>query len=246
MDTTCCDKVLEYSQAINKYKTNAFYVRFEILISILVIFLQISSVIHCIQAYQFNGVSGLFIALVFSYIAADFFNGIAHMILDNNTGYTSIAGPFIAAFHMHHATLNYKETNPFKLYFYESGHKFWLAIYLLLLCFSQIYFELNNNLNLCFVAFGILSSIAELSHFWCHNLAHKKKGVIKFLQNNYLLLNLKHHRIHHVEDNVNYAFLNGMSDPLLNIIAKGYYGGYKKNSDLHVAAYIKNKDLLWH
>jgi hypothetical protein len=52
-----------------------------------------------------------------------------------------------------------------------------------------------------------------------------------------LLLSKRHHGRHHIEDNVNYAFLNGMSDPLINIIAKKLYPGYKSTTDLHYALY---------
>ena len=118
----------------------------------------------------------------------------------------------------------------------ESGHKFWLAIYLIILAFMQYFFTINANLNLGFVAFGIFSSIAEISHYWCHN-PPRNNVIIAFLQKYRILLSLKHHRIHHTQDNMNYAFLNGVSDPLLNIIARRFFKGYKDRSDRHVATY---------
>ena len=56
-----------------------------------------------------------------------------------------------------------------------------------------------------------------------------------------ILLSKKHHMKHHLKDNTNYAFLNGMTDFSINIIAKHLYNGYKNNSDLHVLAY-NNKE----
>jgi hypothetical protein len=47
----------------------------------------------------------------------------------------------------------------------------------------------------------------------------------------------RHHARHHLADNVDYAFLNGLTDPLLNVIAKKLYPGYKDTTDLHYAAY---------
>jgi len=47
---------------------------------------------------------------------------------------------------------------------------------------------------------------------------------------------MRHHRL----DNVNYAFLNGMTDPLINWIAAVYYHGYQKTTDQHTALYIKD------
>jgi sterol desaturase/sphingolipid hydroxylase (fatty acid hydroxylase superfamily) len=52
-----------------------------------------------------------------------------------------------------------------------------------------------------------------------------------------LLLSKRHHAHHHLEDNMNYAFLNGFSDPVLNVIAKRYYPGYKTTTDRHFACY---------
>ena len=48
---------------------------------------------------------------------------------------------------------------------------------------------------------------------------------------------MEHHKHHHLSDNINYAFLNGITDPILNKIALYLYNGYKNNADLHVLAY---------
>ena len=52
-----------------------------------------------------------------------------------------------------------------------------------------------------------------------------------------LLLSKRHHARHHRDDNVNYAFLNGLSDPMLNAIARRCSRGYRSTTDLHYAAY---------
>ena len=44
--------------------------------------------------------------------------------------------------------------------------------------------------------------------------------------------------IHHVSDNKNYSFLNGISDPLINCIAYALYDGYKNNADKHAKSYM--------
>ena len=234
-------KVRDFACALEKYNSCSLYVTFEIVLAVIIIALQVVSLIHLVQTYEYHGGLMLLITLLTAYLATDFINGIVHMIVDNNTNYTSIVGPFIASFHVHHFKLRYTERHPLHLYFTESSHKFWLFIYLILLTISQKHLKLDANLNLGLVLFGILSSIAELSHYWCHN-ARKTDKVISFLQKYHVLLSLKHHRLHHIEDNKNYAFLNGMSDPLLNIIARTYFKGYKNNSDKHVALYFKNLD----
>ncbi|MDP1614792.1 MAG: fatty acid desaturase CarF family protein [Methylococcales bacterium] len=232
-------KVREFSSAIEQYYAFPEYVAFETFLAIMVVALQLLSVFQVVQSYHFYSGFLLIISMIIAYLATDFFNGLVHMIVDNNTSYTSLAGPFIAAFHMHHFKLKYTEKHPLHIYFTESGHKFWLVVYLVFLNCLQKYVALDPNLNLGLVSFGILSSFAEVSHYWCHNV-QKNNPIILFLQKHRILLSLKHHRFHHIRDNVNYAFLNGVSDPLLNIIARKYYTGYKSRSDKHVATYIKN------
>jgi hypothetical protein len=53
-----------------------------------------------------------------------------------------------------------------------------------------------------------------------------------------LILSTRYHAWHHREDNVQYTFLNGMTDPLLNLIAKKFYRGYKNTTDTHYATYV--------
>jgi len=231
-------KVSEFSDAIEKYQTFSLYTKFETLLAIMIIILQALSLINLWRTYHYHSALSIIFILFIAYLATDFFNGLVHMIVDNNTHYNSIVGPFIAAFHMHHFKMQYTERHPLKIYFIESGHKFWLGLYLILLIAAQQFMSLSANLNLSLVAFGLLSSIAEVSHYWCHN-GSKNNAIITFLQKYRLLLSLKHHRIHHVHDNMNYAFLNGISDPLLNIIARHYYKGYQNHSDKHVATYVK-------
>lgn len=229
-------KIKEYKVAIEKYKNIIWYTRIELLFSIVIVIFQITMTIQLFQQYNSNSIIFIIITLFISYVAADFINGLTHMIVDNNTNYASIYGPFVATFHLHHAKLVYKNNHPLKIYFYESGHKIWLVFYFLIFFIVQSCVNLNFYLDLFLVSLGILSSIAELSHFWCHNFS-ETNGVIRLLQKYKLLLSMKHHRFHHSRDNINYAFLNGMTDPLLNIIASYFYKGYKNYADRHVADY---------
>lgn len=171
-----------------------------------------------------------------SYVVADFVGGIAHMYMDNNVNYHSTFGPLIAAFHLHHQKPRYNKVNPLLVYFFESGTKWWLAGYLLALIIAQATLTMPFYIQLFFVSFGVLSSFAEVSHYWCHQ-PHDEHSLIAFLQRHRLLLSKEHHAYHHKYDNQNYAFLNGMTDPLLNLIAKHQYHGYKESADRHAGAY---------
>lgn len=234
------NKFEEFKLAMNIYHSNIFYNKFFIISSTTIVVMQIMSVVNllkniCIDDYFIN-YTCIAITLFFAYIMTDFINGLAHMYMDNNTNYTSIFGPFIATFHLHHRHIKYTMRNPFLVYFIESGSKFWLILYLAGCLFLQYKIHIPLFTNIFLVAIGILSSFAEVSHYWCHN-SNKKNVIINKLQKMKVLLSKKHHLVHHREDNINYAFLNGITDPILNIIAQKLYKGYKKNSDLHTLDY---------
>lgn len=169
-----------------------------------------------------------------AYLAADFINGLVHMFMDGNDDYDSLAGPLIAAFHLHHKTPLYKKSNLLLVYFNESGAKNWLAVYLLLAAVLVRTASIHPVLSYIMVCIGILSSVAEVSHYCCHL---SDSGAARYLRYPGLFLSKKHHAQHHIGDNVNYAFLNGFTDPLLNLIARKYSRGYKNTTDRHYAAY---------
>ncbi len=193
-------KVNEFTQAIQKYLEHGSYQRFEILVSFLIVILQGITLFNLVHTYKSTPFLYLVSALLLAYVTTDFINGLVHMYMDNNTHYTSIVGPYVAAFHLHHAKYVYQRRNPLKVYFDESGTKFWLLIYLLFLLGVQLKVRLSVPTNTGLVAFGIFSSIAELSHYWCHNATEKNRLVL-WLQNNYVLLSKKHHKAHHCFDN---------------------------------------------
>lgn len=174
------------------------------------------------------------LVLVTAYVMTDFINGLVHMYMDNNDSYDSPAGPLIAAFHLHHRTPLYKKKNILLVYFNESGAKNWLVGYLLLAVLMIRSGSIPPAISSLLVYIGILSSIAEVSHYCCHVV---DSGITGALRRAGLVLSKKHHARHHLEDNVNYAFLNGLTDPLLNVIARKYFPGYKNTTDRHYAGY---------
>jgi hypothetical protein len=228
-------KINEFTQAIKKYQ-QCGYKNFEILVSFLIVTLQMITLLNLMCTFNTNAFFFI-LALYTSFIVADFVNGLVHMFMDNNTHYTSIVGPFVAAFHLHHVKYNYLPRTPVRVYFDESGTKFWLLGYLIFLLIIQSTLNLSSFFNTGLVAFGIFSSIAELSHYWCHNATEKNKLII-WLQNHHILLSKAHHQAHHRQDNTQYAFLNGATDLLINLIARYCYKGYKNYADKHTNAYM--------
>ena len=174
---------------------------------------------------------------VFSFLAAyvltDFINGLVHMYMDNNDRYDSIAGPLIANFHMHHKVPRYKRSNLLIVYFRETGSKVWLVGYLLAVSFLPEA-GLHPVVLYILVYIGVLSSVAEVSHYLCHS-SPARASIL--LGNIGVLLSKRRHAKHHLEDNTGYAFLNGLTDPPLNLIAVRFFKGYKQTTDLHYLRY---------
>lgn len=231
-------KITQFYRAMELYNNNPFYGKFERVISILVVFLQSVTLLNLVHHIHGANLVICISMFLLGYLITDFINGLVHMFMDNNTAYSSIAGPFIAAFHLHHAHPRYNNKHPLKIYFYESGTKFWLPVFLVSVVWLQNYVTLYYGINICLVSIGILSSIAELSHYWCHNATSKNK-IVQTLQKYRLLLLKQHHLNHHRYDNTHYAFLNGMTDPAINLIARYCYQGYKNHADKHTEAYIQ-------
>jgi len=173
-------------------------------------------------------------AFAVAFVLADFVNGFVHLVMDNTAGYDSAVGPLIAAFHLHHRTPAYRPNFLPWVYFNESGAKIWLACAYVLLALLHAVFSLPSFPLAVFAYFGMLSSVAEVSHYLCHV---PRGAIATFLGKTGILLSPRHHGKHHLADNVHYAFLNGMTNPLLDLIARRFFAGYKQNTDLHHATY---------
>lgn len=227
----------EFHLAMERYHQKRIYQWMALMTSCVVVLLQFLSLLQCVYGWQSMGCLALIITFLVAYIVADFVSGVAHMIMDNNDHYAGFWGPLVAAFHLHHLKPTYTKKRSIQVYFLESGTKFWLVPYLLLLVGIQYQWGFLFIIQFFLVCFGILSSIAELSHYWCHQNKYKHPILI-FLQKNRMLLAKKHHGLHHQFDNRNYAFLNGITNPLLNRIAARFYLGYKNHTDVHAKAYM--------
>jgi len=173
-------------------------------------------------------------AVIAAYLLTDFVNGLVHLYMDHNDRYESWAGPLIANFHLHHRTPRYQDSNIFVIYFMETGSKAWMVFYLAAVAVLFHLPGVHPVLLYTLTYVGILSSVAELSHYLAHNSMSR---VPMFLASVKLLLPKRQHAAHHLQDNVSYTFLNGVTDPLVNGIAGRYFPGYKSTTDLHFAKY---------
>lgn len=174
------------------------------------------------------------LVLLVAWFLTDFFNGLVHMVMDNYDDYESIIGPLVANFHLHHKIPQYRKNPLAIVYFLESGAKVWLVGYLAGVALLLPLLSGTPALAWLLVYVGILSSLAEVSHYLCHS---SNAPLAIWLGNGKILLGKRHHARHHLQNNVSYAFLNGLTDPLIDPIARRLYPGYKITTDRHYAAY---------
>jgi hypothetical protein len=225
-------KQKQFNNAMDRYNSKRYYRQFGTFVSIANIFLQVYLLIS-VWPYSI-GIAMQLVAILSAFLLTDFVNGLVHMYMDNNDDYESIAGPLIANFHMHHKIPLYRKNNLLMVYFRETGSKVWLVGYLLVVLLLLEFSLAGVTWLYMLVYIGILSSVAEVSHYLCHT---STSPVSIFLGNIRLLLSKRHHASHHLGDNNGYAFLNGITDPLLDPIAARFSKGYKQHTDLHFAHY---------
>jgi len=219
---------------MERYRSRKIYTNFGTLVATVNVSLQVL-LLYLIWDLPL-GFAGQITAFILAFVLTDFINGLIHMIMDHKEDYDSFYGPLVANFHLHHLTPKYTRHSLPVVYFNETGAKIWLAPFLGLV----LWLVMNNSLSpfvlYTLVYVGILSSVAEVSHYLCHTSDSK---TAHFLAKIRVLLSREHHTPHHEADNLNYAFLNGMSDPLINLIARKFFTGYKLTTDQHFAAYAR-------
>ncbi len=99
---------------------------------------------------------------------------------------------------------------------------------------SLWYGDISGHVMYGLLYFSVFSCAAEVSHYLCHAPRPLAARVLAKLG---IILSSKYHLRHHMQDNQQYAFLNGMTDPLIDIIAKKMHRGYKTTTDLHYGSY---------
>jgi hypothetical protein len=186
------DDQLQFSVANKQYISKKIYRFLDTLNSVLVVYIQITSFFYSVF---------LILSAVLACFLADFINNLVHIYIDSNDRYTSLSGPFIATFHTHNIKQRYNYRNIFNMYFFGFCIKFQLPltpVFLLTLC---VILPENESLPFFVIVFWILSSIAEFSHYLCHN----SKSVF-LIQRVKLIIPKENHKKHHIYDGVNYIF----------------------------------------
>lgn len=229
-DPAISEKTRRFQTAIARYDGSPRYRAFGVAVSLVVVGCQAGLVFKALaNPPEWAFASALAIA---AFVATDFVNGMVHLWMDHNDRYGGSAGPLVAQFHLHHRTPRYRRRPLAAVYFLESGSKIWLA---LVLAGAMLLAPFLPALALWFLAcFGVLSSVAEVSHYLCHTSGSRWVTRLGRLR---ILLPRDHLRIHHRNDNRGYCFLNGMCDPVVDWIAHRFYTGYKHGTDRHFALY---------
>ncbi|MBT3229092.1 MAG: hypothetical protein HOD43_10310 [Candidatus Marinimicrobia bacterium] len=214
------------------YHSNKIYTSFSRLVATLNVSLQVVLIYFIWDVHL--SLAGQMAAFILAFILTDFLNGLVHMIMDHKESYDSFYGPLVANFHLHHQTPKYTKRPLPVVYFNETGAKIWLVPFLIVILSLLMNKSVPPFFLHTMVYIGILSSVAEVSHYLCHTSDSK---TAHFLARIGILLSRVHHAPHHEADNMNYAFLNGMSDPLINLIARTFFKGYKTTTDQHFVNY---------
>lgn len=219
-----------FNAAMDRYHGRRRYRAFETLVATANVSLQL--VLLLLLARQPSSLLAHAVALVVAYLLADFLSGIVHLLMDGNRAYTSVFGPLIANFHLHHKVPRYTRRPLWLVFFKESGSKIWLVPFLIAVVSLQGL--VPTPVWLVLVYTGILSTVAEVSHYLCHTSNSRATRVLGSMG---LLLSKRHHEHHHRLDNTRYAFLNGMTDGVVDRIARRWFPGYKLGTDLDYAKY---------
>ncbi|NQT63760.1 MAG: hypothetical protein HQ556_12430 [Candidatus Marinimicrobia bacterium] len=217
------------------YRSKTIYTTFSRLVATLNVSLQVVLIYFIWDVHL--GLPGQIAAFILAFMLTDFLNGLVHMIMDHKESYDSFYGPLVANFHLHHQTPKYTKRPLPMVYFNETGAKIWLVPFLMLILLFLMNHSIPPFVLHTLVYIGILSSVAEVSHYLCHT---SDSRVAHFLARIGILLSREHHVPHHEADNMNYAFLNGMSDPLINLIARTFFTGYKSTTDQHFVKYASS------
>lgn len=219
---------------MDKYEHHVVYRNIGTVVACVIVVLQAV----CIAKLSWSSATLAWIPLfILAFVLADFVNGIIHMVMDNTDDYTSIVGPLVAAFHRHHHIPRYRDRPALVVFFAENGMKNWLAVYMVVLVATMSHLPAAVAFTL--LAFSLLSSTAELSHYFSHNSTNR---LVHALQQARILLHPDHHWVHHKADNTHYSFLNGMTNPLVNFIAKrAYPRGYVTTTNAHSSPYYQGK-----
>lgn len=180
------------------------------------------------------GAAGQLLVFAAAYLAADFVNGLVHMHTDCMDDYEAPWGPLIANFHLHHKRPRYQDHPLPFVYFNESGSKVWLVPCLAAAALYSYSSAAAPALVWGLAYFGVLSSVAEVSHYLAHNSTSRTALLLGRCR---ILLDKRVHARHHLQDNVSYTFLNALTDPLADKVAQIFYPGYKRGTDLHYADY---------
>jgi len=227
------EKQRQFNAAMARYTAGRGYQLFTLAVSLANVGLQ-GWLLWRLRHHAVGAGSQL-LALAGAWLTADFINGLVHLYMDDNDRYEGFAGPLVANFHLHHKTPLYTKRSLPLVYFVESGSKVWLVPCLALLAFVEGTAGIDPLLFHALVYVGILSSLAEVSHYLCHT---STSPLSLFLSRFGLVLSKRRHARHHTADNVGYTFQNGLTDPLVDRIAGRFYPGYKQTTDQHYAGYV--------
>lgn len=228
-----------------------FYMGFIIPFVLIIVFYDSFRSIVSITKYKFSIILILIIYL-FSHFISDLITAIAHccfidnsfsdeiykikddrIIVNTTTGYASCHHIFPS---------NWKDISDSTLLISVTTLAF--------IPFLLIFYFIKKPLIKLFCYFTILLLMfAVFTHKYAHEKLHKRyvPWAMDFLLEHGLFLSPKTHQKHHIENNYNWALLNGVSDNFYNYLIKNICNIFKKkpmeDTQNNALLYLKNKQF---
>jgi hypothetical protein len=66
--------------------------------------------------------------------------------------------------------------------------------------------------------FNFVATFSQILHGFSHKTNNENNKLIRFLQNNHIIINNKKHKNHHTTYDSDFCIVNGWTNPLLNVI----------------------------
>jgi len=163
--------------------------------------------------------SGVWVALAAAggFVAADFISGVVHWTFDTwGAPSTPVVGKtFIVPFRIHHS-------DPVDItrhgFIATNGHNCLATVPLL---FGSLFLDMGSGWGAGLLTFLMAASLGTFGTNQFHKWAHQEEvgPVVAFLQRHHLVLNPRHHGVHHAHPyDQHYCITTGWMNPLLRAI----------------------------
>ena len=165
-----------------------------------------------------------FVFLLAAVVFTDLMSGLLHICLDNPLFNTwPVIGDAAVGFQHHHHDPGGVTRGPLWKFLREHH----VGVLLVLIpglvpatAATGASREACRGLRLFLAAFAVLSSLMMWSHRWSHTRPTEVPRAVAALQRAGILMDARHHSLHHVAYEINFSIFTGWVNPALNLLVK--------------------------